>query len=104
MSLETVVEPPSHAKKSALSTKRPRKKIPIETENVEHPTVYEPTNKGDCLIKGFNHVLAEQTQLVAENRKIFDRFTTNDAELQRIESHVAEIQRLQNMFAEKVYL
>jgi hypothetical protein len=45
----------------------------------------------------------EQVQLVAENKKLLERFTATDSELHLIESHVAEIQRLQNMFSEKVF-
>ncbi|KAL3088657.1 hypothetical protein niasHT_023275 [Heterodera trifolii] len=45
---------------------------------------------------------AEQSQLLEENRKLFERFTTTDAELSRIETQMSEIQRLQGIFAEKI--
>ena len=41
-------------------------------------------------------------QLVAENEALFDRVGHTDRELDRIESHLAEIQHLQYIFAEKV--
>ena len=41
-------------------------------------------------------------QLIAENEALFDRVGHSDRELDRIESHLAEIQHLQYIFAEKV--
>uniref|UniRef100_A0A1I8BRR5 t-SNARE coiled-coil homology domain-containing protein n=1 Tax=Meloidogyne hapla TaxID=6305 RepID=A0A1I8BRR5_MELHA len=71
----------------------PNKKVPVKNEykdEEERTAAYEPTNKD------------EQVQLIEENKKILGRFTATDSELHLIESKVAEIQRLQNMFSEKI--
>ncbi|CAK5046132.1 unnamed protein product [Meloidogyne enterolobii] len=63
----------------------------VEYKNEEEQTApYEPTNKD------------EQVQLFDENKKMLERFTATDSELHLIESKVAEIQRLQNVFSEKI--
>uniref|UniRef100_A0A915NEA0 Syntaxin-18 n=1 Tax=Meloidogyne floridensis TaxID=298350 RepID=A0A915NEA0_9BILA len=63
----------------------------VEYKNEEeHTAPYEPTNKD------------EQVQLFDENKKMLERFTATDSELHLIESKVAEIQRLQNVFSEKI--
>uniref|UniRef100_A0A914KQL2 Syntaxin-18 n=1 Tax=Meloidogyne incognita TaxID=6306 RepID=A0A914KQL2_MELIC len=63
----------------------------VEYKNEEEQTApYEPANKD------------EQVQLFDENKKMLERFTATDSELHLIESKVAEIQRLQNVFSEKI--
>lgn len=90
ISLESSVIEPKPRPSMQKSRKRPSMGPVDEQQQQTDSSIYEPTNK------------AEQSQLVAENRKLFDRFASLDTELQRIESHVAEIQRLQNVFAEKI--
>ncbi|KAI1711816.1 syntaxin-18 [Ditylenchus destructor] len=44
----------------------------------------------------------EQDQLMAENKGLFKRISHSNEEILRIESHLLEIQKLQNTFAEKL--
>ena len=46
---------------------------------------------------------SEQLQMLTENKELIERYAHNDTELDRIESNLAEIQRLQNTFTEKVH-
>nr|CAD2195288.1 unnamed protein product [Meloidogyne enterolobii] len=62
----------------------------VEYKDEEQTAPYEPANKD------------EQVQLFDENKKMLERFTATDSELHLIESKVAEIQRLQNVFSEKI--
>uniref|UniRef100_A0A914Q278 Syntaxin-18 n=1 Tax=Panagrolaimus davidi TaxID=227884 RepID=A0A914Q278_9BILA len=44
----------------------------------------------------------EQAQLLAENEELFIRFARTNTEIEKIESQMTEIKKLQDTFAEKV--
>ena len=46
----------------------------------------------------------EQEQLMIENEELFMRFARTNTEIERIETQMSEIKKLQDTFAEKVCL
>lgn len=79
----------------------------VKNERKKSTSKYDEKNDefGETIpvIKTFELSKHEQSQLMAENKTLIERFSHTNSNILHIERQMSEIQKLQNTFAEKVF-